>query len=132
MANFCGEEFEYLTAVWRGDNLKEVIDLVGLHHSMHHLTWEEYEDFVAKAGLKVRDYSGRFQQVKVGDCVILREDGEIFLMRLEAFSEVFQMLKPKSDALLRHKRRLRFADEYYCPACGKRWGVDDPEPPPCD
>jgi hypothetical protein len=31
-----------------------------------------------------------------------------------------------------HQRVQRQGDEMFCPDCGKRWDVDDPEPPPCD
>lgn len=32
---------------------------------------------------------------------------------------------------MRGHREIREGDEYYCPDCGKRWDMNDPEPPPC-
>ena len=30
-----------------------------------------------------------------------------------------------------HRSVRRYGDEYHCSACGKQWGIDDPDPPPC-
>lgn len=38
---------------WNGDNLREVIKLIGLHPSAKKWTWEEYEQVVKNEGLKV-------------------------------------------------------------------------------
>ena len=38
---------------WKGDNLKEVIDLIGLHNSVEKMTWFEYEKLVEEKGLKI-------------------------------------------------------------------------------
>lgn len=35
-------------------------------------------------------------------------------------------------ALSNHPREIREGDEVFCPTCGKRWDVNDPEPPACD
>ena len=33
---------------WTGNNLKEIIEFTGLHHSAKKWTWEEYEEVVRK------------------------------------------------------------------------------------
>ena len=39
---------------WIGNNLKEIIDVTGLHSSATKWTWEEYKQVVKEKGLKIK------------------------------------------------------------------------------
>jgi len=54
---------------WNGNNLKEVIDFIGLHESASKWTWEEYEEVVKNEGLKIFTKEGAMM-ASVGDWVI--------------------------------------------------------------
>lgn len=64
---------EYLE--WDGTNLREVIDLIGLHPSAEKWTWAEYEQIVKDKGLKIFS-QGIQTMVEVGDYILKFADGE--------------------------------------------------------
>ncbi len=56
---------------WTGDNLKEVIEFIGLHPSAAHWTWEEYEQVVASEGLKIFNSDGSSYMAQVGTLIAI-------------------------------------------------------------
>lgn len=62
---------------WKGNNLREVIDLIGLHPSVSMLTWDEYEDLVKREGLKIITPTRTFK-AEIGDYISLGGEGQIW------------------------------------------------------
>ena len=62
---------------WTGENLKEIIDFIGLHESVHDLTWKEYENLVERAGLKIFTLEGSYMAA-IGDWIIKGVKGEAY------------------------------------------------------
>ena len=59
--------------IWTGLNLKELIDVIGLHPSLHDLEFEEYEDLVQRKGLTICN-NGEWRNVNIGDALIVTEN----------------------------------------------------------
>ena len=60
---------------WDGTNLREVIDLIGLHPSAKKWTWEEYEQVVKNEGLKV--FTRGIQiMAQIGDTIVKHRKGQ--------------------------------------------------------
>ena len=55
--------------IWDGTNLREVIDLIGLHPSANKWTWEEYEQVVKEEGLKVFTPDGPVM-AEIGEVIV--------------------------------------------------------------
>ena len=58
-----------LAIQWTGNNLREVIDLIGLNPSANKWTWEEYEQVVNKDGLKIFTPTGSIM-ANIGDWIV--------------------------------------------------------------
>ena len=56
------------SAVWSGDNLHEVIGVIGLSAVARQMSWGEYEELVRREGLKVFTSDGPVV-IEVGDIV---------------------------------------------------------------
>ena len=57
------------SVVWKGDNLYEVIGVIGASLVANQMTWEDYEDTVRREGLEVFTSDGPVM-VEVGDTII--------------------------------------------------------------
>lgn len=73
---------------WTGDNLAEVIDLVGLHPSVHNMSWEDYESLVRDCGLKIFTLEGTMM-ASVGDYIIRGVDGEVYPCKPHIFERTY-------------------------------------------
>jgi len=58
MELYCKKPVVVEAIQWTGDNLKEIISFTGLNDSAKRWTWEEYEQVVAKEGLKIFTLEG--------------------------------------------------------------------------
>jgi len=75
---------------WTGDNLKEVIEFTGWHESAREKrTWEEYEQIVAKEGLKIFTLEGPAVP-GIGYYIIKGVKGEIYPCRPDIFEETYE------------------------------------------
>ena len=63
---------------WTGLNLKEVIDLIGMHPSVLHWTWEMYEKVVMESGLKIFTPDGPII-AKIGDYILKHANGSCYI-----------------------------------------------------
>ncbi len=63
---------------WTGDNLREIIDFIGLHESAEKWTWEEYEQVVSDHGLKIFTDKGTIM-ANIGDYVEKDSEGNFVL-----------------------------------------------------
>ena len=55
---------------WKGDNLKQVIEFVGMHPSVKSMKWEDYEALVKTKGLKIFAGDARIRP-SVGDYLLI-------------------------------------------------------------
>ena len=62
--------------VWTGDNLRDVIRVIGLHPSVSRRSWDEYAEVVRSQGLKVFTNTGQVM-AKVGDIIQKHADGDV-------------------------------------------------------
>lgn len=62
---------------WTGDNLREIINFTGLHPSASRWTWKEYQEVVAKDGLKIFTLEGS-HLASIGDFIIKGVKGEFY------------------------------------------------------
>lgn len=74
---------------WTGDNLKEVIDFIGLHPSAKKWTWEEYEAVVKKDGLKIFTLEGN-HMAAIGDFIIKGVHGEPYPCKPDIFEKTYE------------------------------------------
>lgn len=75
---------------WTGDNLKEVIEFTGWHESARKKwTWEEYEQIVARDGLKIFTLEGTLT-ARPGDYIIRGIRGEFYPCRSDIFEEIYE------------------------------------------
>lgn len=73
---------------WTGRNLREVIDLTGLHPSAKGWTWGEYERVVEKYGLKIFTLEGAMP-ASVGDWIIKGVKGECYPCKPDIFEATY-------------------------------------------
>lgn len=66
--------------VWTGDNLRDVIRVIGLHPSASKWSWDEYAEVVRTQGLKVFTKSGKMVAA-IGDTLKIHPDGNISVKR---------------------------------------------------
>lgn len=78
--------------LWNGDNLREVINLIGLHPSAHKWTWEEYEEVVREQGLKIFMHSGSLM-AEVGDYIVLDEHGDTYPCNPVVFYKFYEPIE---------------------------------------
>ena len=94
---------------WTGSNLREIIDLIGLHPSAEKWTWEEYEEVVKKEGLKIFTYLGPVMP-PINSYIIMMEGGSVYHSSPEKFVEnyapVIVKRKPVNGKLRLTKEEL--------------------------
>lgn len=76
---------------WNGDNLKEVIDLIGLHSSAHKWSWEEYESVVKSDGLKIFTLEGTML-ANIGDWIIMGVNGGAYPCKPDIFEKTYEQV----------------------------------------
>jgi hypothetical protein len=83
---------------WTGNNLKEIIDSIGLHKSALKWTWEEYEDVVKKEGLKIFTPEGTMM-ANIGDYIIKGVNSEFYPCKPDIFEKTYSEYQPKRKPL---------------------------------
>ena len=83
---------------WTGGNLKEIINLIGLHESALKWTWEEYEDVVQREGLKIFTLEGTMM-AGIGDFIIKGVNGEFYPCKPDIFDKTYSQYQPKRNPL---------------------------------
>ena len=76
---------------WTGNNLREVIDLIGLHESVQHMDWEDYEDLVKRKGLKIFTLEGSLT-ADIGDYIIKGIHSEPYPCKPDIFAESYDVI----------------------------------------
>ena len=85
--------------VWTGNNLKEVINFtdggptIRTHHAA--MMWEEYEDLVAREGLKIFTLEGKML-ANVGDYIIKGVKGEFYPCKPDIFEMTYEQVEGQS------------------------------------
>lgn len=74
---------------WTGNNLREVIDFIGLHPSAIKWTWSEYEEVVRKDGLKIFTLEGT-HMATIGDFIIKGVHGEAYPCKPDIFALTYE------------------------------------------
>jgi hypothetical protein len=74
---------------WHGNNLQEIIDLIGLHPSAKKWTWEEYEAVVSEQGLKIFTLEGAMM-ANIGDYIIRGIKGEAYPCKPDIFMATYE------------------------------------------
>ncbi len=76
---------------WTGENLKEVIDLTGMHKSVENWSWEQFKDvvIVRNRGLKIFTLSGPVH-ASIGDYIIQGVEGECYPCKPEIFKKTYE------------------------------------------
>lgn len=77
---------------WCGDNLREVINFTGLHHSAEKWTWDEYKAVVAKEGLKIFTLEGP-HLATIGDMIIKGVHGEFYPCKPDIFLKTYEEVR---------------------------------------
>jgi len=73
---------------WTGNNLKEIIEFTGLHHSAKKWTWEEYEEVVRNEGLKIFTLEGPLH-ASVGDWIMRGVSGEYYPIKPDVLAKTY-------------------------------------------
>jgi len=77
---------------WTGNNLREIIDFIGLHESANKWTWQEYEAVVSRDGLKIFTLEGPFI-ASVGDFIIQGVNGEFYPCKPDIFEKTYEKVE---------------------------------------
>ena len=77
---------------WTGDNLREIIDLTGLHKSAESWIWEEYERVVSLEGLKIFTLEGPLN-APVGHWIIRGIAGESYPIEPGIFERTYEKVE---------------------------------------
>lgn len=81
---------------WSGGNLKEIIAFAGWHESAStRWTWEEYEQVVAKEGLKIFTLEGALM-ASVGDWIIRGVHGEFYPCKPDIFEMTYEPVEEEA------------------------------------
>jgi hypothetical protein len=99
---------------WTGNNLRAVIDFIGLHPSAEKWTWPEYEAVVREKGLKIFTLEGPLM-ASVGDWIIQGVQGECYPCKPDVFAKTYELASTPSA---RAEPRGETADEYL-QRCGR-------------
>ena len=73
---------------WTGSNLREVIEFTGLHESANKWAWEEYENIVARHGLKIFTLEC-ITMATIGDMIIRGVHGEFYPCKPDIFAKTY-------------------------------------------
>ena len=83
---------------WTGNNLREVIDLIGQHPSVQDWDWKEYEALVKEFGLMIFLPTGKNVYACIGDMIIKDSHGYPHVCDLEKFNRMYiAVLENKDD-----------------------------------
>lgn len=74
---------------WTGENLREIIDFTGLHHSAEKWSWEQYEMIVKEEGLKIFTLEGAMM-ASIGDYIINGVKGEFYPCKTDIFEMTYE------------------------------------------
>lgn len=77
---------------WTGNNLIEVIKHIGQHVSATHFKWDEYEDLVARDGLKIFTLEGTMM-ASIGDWIIKGVQGEFYPCKPDIFAATYEVVE---------------------------------------
>lgn len=80
---------------WTGENLREVIDFIGLHESIDS-TWEEYKQLVEEKGLKIFTLEGTMM-ASHGDMIIKGVSGEFYPCKPDIFEKTYEPVENEED-----------------------------------
>jgi hypothetical protein len=98
---------------WTGNNLQEIIDFTGLHPSVKHLTWEEYEQIVKIEGLKVTTLNGPVI-VSIKEWIIRGIQGEFYPCDPDIFEKTYEIIN-SSEIQQNNQSGVNF-----CTYCGNK------------
>lgn len=73
---------------WTGDNLQEVIEFTGRHHSAEDWSWPYFENVVKYKGLKIFTMEGPLMAA-VGDWIIRGVQGEHYPCKPDIFEQTY-------------------------------------------
>jgi hypothetical protein len=90
---------------WTGNNLREIIDFIGLNESAKKWTWEEYEDVVAEAGLKIFTLEGS-HRATIGDWIIKGVKGEFYPCKPDIFEQTYGSVRARAEVLKLYKKKI--------------------------
>ena len=76
---------------WTGDNLKEIIDFIGLNPSAEKWSWDEYEAIVKSEGLIIFTLEGT-HNASVGDFIIKGVHGEAYPCKPDIFAKTYEVV----------------------------------------
>jgi preprotein translocase subunit Sss1 len=74
---------------WTGENLREIIDFIGLHPSAKKWSWKEYVQVVRIEGLKIFTHEGSLI-VTIGDFIIKGIHGELYPCKPDIFAKTYE------------------------------------------
>jgi hypothetical protein len=74
---------------WNGDNLIEIIQFTGQNASAKNLRWGDYEDLVARDGLKIFTLEGPMM-ASIGDWIIKGVKGECYPCKPDIFALTYE------------------------------------------
>lgn len=74
---------------WTGENLREIIDFIGLNVSIQDLSWTEYENLVREKGLKIFTLEGSCM-ASVGDFIIKGVANEVYPCKPDIFEKTYE------------------------------------------
>ena len=77
---------------WNGDNLKEIIGLIGLHDSVKSWAWYEYEFLVKEYGLKIFTLEGTMD-ANIGDWIIKGVNNEPYPCKPDIFEKTYEEVR---------------------------------------
>jgi len=77
---------------WTGKNLLDVIRFTGQHASAMDYKWEDYEDLVARDGLKIFSLEGD-HAAHVGDYIMEGVQGENWVVKADIFIATYEIVE---------------------------------------
>lgn len=77
---------------WTGNNLREIINLIGLHESAKKWSWEEYENIVKNEGLKIFTLEGTMM-ADINDFIIRGIKGESYPCKPDIFIKSYELVE---------------------------------------
>lgn len=81
---------------WTGDNLRQVMELIGRNESSRNWTWEYFNEVVKRDGLKIFTLEGTMS-ASVGDYIIKGVKGECYPCKPDIFEMTYTQKSELSD-----------------------------------
>lgn len=81
---------------WTGNNLKEIIDFIGLNKSAEKWTFEEYAQVVKTEGLKIFTLEGP-HMATIGDFIIKGVHGEPYPCKPDIFAKTYEEVNKEME-----------------------------------